>query len=376
MLSAIGVAALFLTVAKTLPAQMWWPGWATVGAWWVTWWPVVTAVVVVIALFAGQKRLTRRAIEPESAQWVRRPDGTGWVRAATVGTDDTATGNQSRLRGVDWSKLTSAVTAFTALAALVFTSQSLAATRDQINVAEQGQITDRYTAAVNQISLSGADHLETRLGGIYALERIAIDSPRDQPTIIEVLSAFVRTNAPLPAGDGNQTCAPVALDVQAALTVLMRRNPAHDTYARVDFSHSCLTGANLTSTNGTDADLTGANLTGADLDHVDLTGANLTSANLTGRADLTDANLVGADLDYADLTGANLYDADLTGHAKLKQANLTSADLDHANLTSADLDRANFTGAFLIYTNVTGANVIGVTLIGATLTHIIGLRGH
>jgi hypothetical protein len=57
---------------------------------------------------------------------------------------------------------------------------------------QQGQITDRYTRAVEQL---GSDKLDVRLGGIYALERIAKDSERDHPTVVEVLSAFVREHS-------------------------------------------------------------------------------------------------------------------------------------------------------------------------------------
>jgi hypothetical protein len=38
------------------------------------------------------------------------------------------------------------------------------------------------------------NNIEVRLGGIYSLERIAHDSPRDQWTIIETLSAFESTS--------------------------------------------------------------------------------------------------------------------------------------------------------------------------------------
>ncbi len=38
-------------------------------------------------------------------------------------------------------------------------------------------------------------NLEVRLGGIYALERIAHDSPKNQSTIMEVLTAYVRENS-------------------------------------------------------------------------------------------------------------------------------------------------------------------------------------
>jgi hypothetical protein len=224
------------------------------------------------------------------------------------------------------------VTAFTALAALVFTALSLAATRDQIDVTEQGQITDRYTTAVNQMSTSGADHLETRLGGIYALERLAIDSPRDQPTIVEVLSAFVRSNTPAAivgtTYSPNSACAVprlLPMDVQAALTVLGRRNPAHDANAVVDLTGACLVGA----------DLTGDNLEHANLKDANLAGDNLTGANLAG-GNLTDADLTGTYLKDATLTDVYLMDADLTG-AYLAGANLTGTDLSYTSRSFADL---------------------------------------
>jgi hypothetical protein len=57
-----------------------------------------------------------------------------------------------------------------------------------------GQITDRFGKAVGQL---GSAELDVRLGGIYALERIARDSADDHPQVMEVLTAFVRVHAPL-----------------------------------------------------------------------------------------------------------------------------------------------------------------------------------
>jgi hypothetical protein len=79
-----------------------------------------------------------------------------------------------------------------AVAALVFTWRASNATTDQLRDTEQGQITDRYTAAITDL---GSDSVDVRLGGIYALQRIMQDSPRDQPTIVAVLCAFVRDHA-------------------------------------------------------------------------------------------------------------------------------------------------------------------------------------
>jgi hypothetical protein len=96
-------------------------------------------------------------------------------------------------------------------------------------LARQGHITDRYTKAIGQL---GDGQLEIRLGGIYALERIAIDSARDHSTIVEVLSAYIRERTrkpPIPsppvedpAGGPTEEDGEPETDVQAALTVLAR----------------------------------------------------------------------------------------------------------------------------------------------------------
>jgi hypothetical protein len=74
-----------------------------------------------------------------------------------------------------------------------FTWRQVQTTRQQLHVAEQGQLTERFTRAVDQL---GADRLDLRLGGIYALERIARDSPPDRATIGEVLTAYIRHRSP------------------------------------------------------------------------------------------------------------------------------------------------------------------------------------
>jgi hypothetical protein len=62
--------------------------------------------------------------------------------------------------------------------------------RRTYELTEQGQVTDRCTKAIEQ--LASDKGLDVQTGGIYALERIAGDSPRDHPTVMEVLAAFIR----------------------------------------------------------------------------------------------------------------------------------------------------------------------------------------
>jgi uncharacterized membrane protein len=74
-----------------------------------------------------------------------------------------------------------------AAGALVFTARNSIFAQRTVQLTEQGQVTDRYTKAIEQL---GSDKLDVRLGGIYALERVALDSPRDHLTVIEVLTIF------------------------------------------------------------------------------------------------------------------------------------------------------------------------------------------
>jgi hypothetical protein len=141
----------------------------------------------------------------------------------------------------------------------------------RIEVAQEGQLTERFTRAIEQL---GSEKLEVRLGGIYALERIARDSPKDHWTIMEVLTAFVRERAPWlddqPSSPGTEP-PPLRTDIQAILTVLGRRMRTHGKGEALplalDLSRTDLRGANLG-----DAHLEGAILGGAHLEGVDLLG--------------------------------------------------------------------------------------------------------
>jgi hypothetical protein len=228
-----------------------------------------------------------------------------------------------------------------------------------LEVTEQGHITERYTKAIEQL---GSDKLDVRLGGIYALERIAADSERDHPTVVEVLSAFVREasrplSTPRPAqrtaqvpAEAPDTLAPgtatephLATDIQAAVTVLGRL-PQRPGVSRGDLSGALLAGAQLRGTNLSGAELYKADLSRAQLLGADLSGADLYGADLSD-AELLQANLSRADLARADLSDAELYRADLSG-ARLG-ANLSGALLAAADLTGALLAGADLTGAFL-----------------------------
>jgi hypothetical protein len=80
-------------------------------------------------------------------------------------------------------------------------------------------ITERFSKSVEQL---GSNDISVRIGGIYALERIAKDSPKDHWTIMEVLTAFVRQRSPLRGNKSKkQALSKVTTDVQWALTAIV-----------------------------------------------------------------------------------------------------------------------------------------------------------
>jgi uncharacterized protein YjbI with pentapeptide repeats len=249
-------------------------------------------------------------------------------------------------------------------------------------VTEQGHITERYTKAIEQL---GGDKLAVRLGGIYALERLAQDSPqRDHPTVVEVLGSFVREgsqqHSPSPPTQGTtdeaaekpDATAPgieakprPTTDVQAALSVLGRL-PQRPNVSRGDLAGAQLAGAQLDGANLTGAQLGETNLSGAQLTKADLLGAQLTKADLLG-AQLDGANLRAAILWSANLSYTPLVDANLSG-AQLYVANLSNAQLDRADLSNARLDQADLSNAVLNGADLSNAYLVGANLSNAALS--------
>jgi hypothetical protein len=197
-------------------------------------------------------------------------------------------------------------------------SQAEVASLRQFQLAEEGNLTERFTRAVDQL---GHKEPDVRIGGIFGLQRLAMNSELDRASVAEILAAFVRSHSPWPPsfehqlkedaviGPGRSVLRFYAPDVQAAMTVL-------GTLGRPSM------------------------LSLFDLAHVDLRGANLWRAKL----------------EWAMLLNSNLE------NAILSDANLTRADLTSVNLKNSFLYRTNFTEAILKDANLTGATADSKTV--------------
>jgi uncharacterized protein YjbI with pentapeptide repeats len=267
-------------------------------------------------------------------------------------------------------------------------------TWQNIKIAQEGQITDRFTKAIDQlgaVDTKGEKKVEVRLGGIYALARIADQSKKDHTPIMDVLCAYLRENDPnTPSKKSDDPLGKVTVlgaqnrlvhtgpsqDTQAILTVLGTRNRGYETEDYyLDLRGTNLTGANLDATNFSGADLAAANLYVAEFERADLHEADFTAAYLVSakfvRADLhgatfTSANLTGAYLDRANLSGAGLEGADLSD-AYLDDADLRGAHLSGVKLRSTRFYRADLRGTDLQMMDFDNANLDGADLRGADL---------
>jgi len=240
---------------------------------------------------------------------------------------------------------------------------TVAAARAQERLTEQGQFTDRYTRAIQQL----ADTDDVALGGIYALERLGLDSEADRSTITEVLAAYVRQHTSRRRGTAEyegekvDTLAPISEPVYAALHVLARRHWHRPDLRGVDLKSARLTEMDLSGFDLRDSIFDGASMSGANLDDADLSGASMTNTYLRS------ASLEGARLEGATLRGANLRTANLK-RAVLEGAGLQEAHLERANLSGAILDMADLTDAALVRSDLTGVSAVATVFVNVEIT--------
>jgi hypothetical protein len=217
-----------------------------------------------------------------------------------------------------------ALTGFALLLGLVFTWKNLQATQEKLEVDRSGQLTTRFNTATSQLGADGKEgkpNVEARLGGIYSLEWIAKDNPHLYWPVMEILTAYVRHNAPIVEGSPPKN---IRTDIQAVLEVLGRSEADRhrtegDARRKFDLRH---------------VDLRCAEFYDAHLELTDFWGARLDKAELWG------AFLKGAKLSKATLCGANLKHADLSDVDEMDGTNF-----EHANFFGAKIANANFAGS-------------------------------
>ncbi|WP_424184061.1 pentapeptide repeat-containing protein [Actinokineospora sp. G85] len=254
------------------------------------------------------------------------------------------------------------------------------------------RITELYTKAVEQL---GSDKAPVRLGGLYALERLAQDHAEQRQTIVNVLCAYLRMPFTLPdateGAEHRESAQEREVRITAQRILAHHLAPGRDpdnpdatfwSDIDLDLTRAILIDFDLTRCRVREAQFSGANLIDADLGSVTFTGnawfddaiftnrANFGDVTFTGRAHFVDATFTGS----VRLLGATFTDrayfnrATFAGNAWFDDATFASrANFDNA--TFADRARfleATFTGAaYFNHANFTdGARFTGATFIG------------
>jgi uncharacterized protein YjbI with pentapeptide repeats len=229
-----------------------------------------------------------------------------------------------------------------------------------VTLNRERQITERFSTAVGQL---GATAISVRIGAIYALERIARDSPKDRGAIVATLSSFVADGrSHHVAHDG-----PTGPDIQAALRVLGRRPGAGKEEFRLDLSH---------------ANLKGAHFDGGNWDHASFVYSDLDDT-LFARSTLNEAHF-----EATSLLGCGFADVKAQGvqfQARRLKAFFCGADLRGADFSGTDLSGTDFSGrrdphgtlytppAILDGADFTDAKLVGVDFSGVDLRAVTGL---
>ena len=292
------------------------------------------------------------------------------------------------------------------VAMLLAVWRSIVAER-QADTAQQSLLNERYQKGAEML---GIEALSVRLGGIYALERLAADYPGQYHVqIMKLLCAFARN--PTEDEDYEKKLAernvkPYTLpspreDVQAAINAIGSRDRTRAAIEKSQGFELNLIGADLSLTRIGDANLSGAMLNYADLSHTDIFSVDLSGAFLQGtvmkharlrdidftdaraqRVNLSDANVFQSnkplfDLDDSDLSYAQLSDVDLSSksiqtanldHVQIKTSDLSGTYFRASKLPGARIFKSNLSGATLSDADLSGARILRTDMSGATLS--------
>ena len=166
--------------------------------------------------------------------------------------------------------------------------------QQQAATAERGLLNERYQRGAEML---GNDVLAVRMGGIYALQRLADEHPEQYHVqIMRLFCAFARN----PTADNNmpiQSTTRIREDVQAIMDAIGARDERQlrlevNAEYSLNLRRVSLGGANLNLANLQSAFLAHSILAESWLVGSDLTGANVWGANFSG-AFLASANLSG-----------------------------------------------------------------------------------
>jgi uncharacterized protein YjbI with pentapeptide repeats len=217
-------------------------------------------------------------------------------------------------------------------------------------------ITNRFSEAVGHLATTS---LSTQLGGIFSLGQIARTSSRDSSNIVELLSAFARSECEARAFLPSE--APISSPTHAALRVLSTlpgdtRNP--------DLRGIILSESSLDDIRFRE---------GTDLDTADFRASNLENARMRSLV-LTRTKFQGATIVDSDLSGSEFGSADLSG-ATFEEVSLDTASFARASLSGTHFKRVSLKRVSFHLADLRGAVFVDCHLTRETQFSEADIRG-
>ncbi len=232
----------------------------------------------------------------------------------------------------------------------------------QVETARRGLLNERYQKGAEMF---GDSRLSVRLGGIYALRRLANEAPEEYHLeIVNLFSSFVRRpgnfdglelEGVIDAQTTSDPIDPLRLrqDVQDVMVAVCTRSDQgkaleqRDRDFILDLNGAQLRGLNMRSSGS--VDISGALMNRVDLNGVWLGGANLSKVICRRGGDFGDTIFFGANLSEAVLSNSNFVSARFVGTneqiTNLSGVNFSCSDLTDAKMWNTDLTGVRFDGA-------------------------------
>lgn len=230
----------------------------------------------------------------------------------------------------------------------------------QIKISEQGQITERFTRAIEQL---GSDKLFLRVGAIAALERIGHDSQDDVLTVLNLLSGFVRENRSAAETDYVEaSTAPVPLDILESVFTLSRLARQYDSFLRKKQLRIDISGTQLSyikppeNTCFTHFDFANSSLVGGQFFNIECNGTRFQGADFTS-ADFSGGKFLDANFSSANLANARFTTADLS-RVRFIEANLAKACFSHCKLDCVSFREADMAEVNLFFSHCNDTSFI------------------
>jgi hypothetical protein len=235
------------------------------------------------------------------------------------------------------------------------TNQARESTQRTLELTEQGQITDRFTRAIELLGATNDGHngekprnIEQRMGAIYALEQIAGESEIHHDPIEAIMAAYIRQNAPLvPEGQDSPDQEKLGLghanlDIQATLDVIGRLAVGLERWEKeriVRLEDTDLRNAVFLGGNFTKVWFRGADLRYAGIINPDCRGSTFRFANLKGAVIHEKTKLAETDFYEAELEETSVAGVDLSETINLTQKQIDQALGDKITKLPAGLQR-------------------------------------